>query len=44
MTSDEFKEFVENDCELLEDEEWDDYSLQNSNFLKTISFIIQKTF
>lgn len=31
MNGEEFKEFVENDCELLEDDEWDNYSLKNSN-------------
>lgn len=29
MTNDEFREFVENDCELLEDEEWDDFQFTN---------------
>lgn len=30
MKSDELKEFIENDYELLEDEEWDEFSLNNS--------------
>lgn len=29
MQEEEFAEFVENDYELLEDEEWDSYSLMN---------------
>jgi hypothetical protein len=29
MSKDEFNEFIENDYELLEDEEWDNYSLMN---------------
>lgn len=32
MNKDEFIEFVENDHELLEDEEWDNYSLLNGLF------------
>ncbi len=33
MNSDELNEFEENDYELLEDEEWDEYSLLNGNQL-----------
>lgn len=29
MPVDDFSEFIENDCELLADEEWDNYSLLN---------------
>ena len=29
MSKDEFNEFIENNYELLEDEEWDNYSLVN---------------
>lgn len=29
MKSSELKEFIENDYELLEDEEWDEFSLSN---------------
>jgi hypothetical protein len=37
MNNDEFKEFLENGCELLEDEEWDSYSLLNGlNFNVTL--------
>ena len=32
MIPEEFKEFSENDFELLEDEEWDSYSLLNGDF------------
>ena len=31
MSRDEFFEFEENDNELLEDDEWDKYSLKNGN-------------
>jgi len=31
MSKDEFVEFCENEYELLEDEEWDSYSLLNGN-------------
>ena len=34
MPVDEFKEFVENDYELLEDDEWDKYSLLNGRLFK----------
>lgn len=35
MPVDDFSEFLENDCELLSDEEWDNFSLLNGKkFLK----------
>ena len=34
MSKDEFEEFIENECELLEDDEWDNYSLRNENLSK----------
>ena len=33
MNKDEFIEFCENDYELLEDDEWDNYSLLNGKLL-----------
>lgn len=36
MNKDEFIEFVDNDHELLEDEEWDNYSLLNGIVLLSI--------
>lgn len=45
MSRDEFKEFAENDFELLEDEEWDNYSLKNGAYksiFKCITLIFLK--
>ena len=50
MTKDEFIEFCENDFELLEDDEWDSYSLLNgleifyNNTLCNRSFLIDCIF
>jgi len=41
MSASELKEFIENDYELLEDEDWDEFSLENG-FIHNFMFNLVK--
>ena len=44
MTEDELEEFVANDYELLDDEEWDDFSLKHEHLKKLPMALIWRWF